>query len=626
MFSAKLPPSPRHRSANEDGPGGDGFATVADLGGLLVHRCVVLSGHFHTCLLVHDGRRQSRYLPGIADRPGPIIPLAGPAIDHRMHYGPIWFYVLALPLWLTGSWMAVSLWVGALASSVYPLAYRLGNRLSGRCLGLTLAALLALPSWASVYYLVYSHTALITAAMVLVALVLSAWLQKPGLGRALMLGIALGMAFHTQVVTAGLGLPVAVVIGWRLRSDLPSLSMALATVGVGFTLPLMPYLYQQAGTGWNELASGPGYFASLDLAANIAAVPTALVGTAFGVQYALTHIADWPGAAVVIANACIAALLVYGLICLLRSGERVSGRLLQVCLIAVVGLLNSCLLIRNFAPFYQVIALWPALILLPALGLAAQQAPRLTACVMGLSLLLLGAQWLGMYQKARAGVFELDGGPLADIRQWDRRQWVTRWILPAKNRDQVGQWLCGRSPNDPVLLLGHLAGVLETSTALEAAIHCGRLPQLYLVNQGQSASAGVHREMARAIGLPPVELSFGPLQLVDPARVIDTPSAVLSLSRSVTYPVPSPVSDIADSELTYQIQLGNDEVLIASNPLNDWFGWQSAILSEDERVVEPIYRDGGSVAWRCQDCRSPLTLVIRMRKPEWAQIFVLALD
>ena len=33
-------------------------------------------------------------------------PLSGPPLNGTLHLGPVWYYVLALPLWLTHSWIA----------------------------------------------------------------------------------------------------------------------------------------------------------------------------------------------------------------------------------------------------------------------------------------------------------------------------------------------------------------------------------------------------------------------------------------------------------------------------------------------------------------------------------------
>src|SRR5690554_2796052 len=76
---------------------------------------------------------------------GSDFPLEGPQVGGVFHGGPVWFYVLSIPLLVSSSWVVMSLWVGLLASMKYVLAYACGARLVDRKFGLMWACLLAFP-------------------------------------------------------------------------------------------------------------------------------------------------------------------------------------------------------------------------------------------------------------------------------------------------------------------------------------------------------------------------------------------------------------------------------------------------------------------------------------------------
>src|SRR5258705_8993078 len=89
-------------------------------------------------------------------RHGLEYPLEGPVlgIPHAIHFGPVWFYLLALPLWIRDSWLSLVLFEGFLCGLKFPLAYHCGRKLLGREFGLLWAAALLLPGWSSMEPLV----------------------------------------------------------------------------------------------------------------------------------------------------------------------------------------------------------------------------------------------------------------------------------------------------------------------------------------------------------------------------------------------------------------------------------------------------------------------------------------
>jgi len=68
---------------------------------------------------------------------GANFPLWGPSIYGTWSLGPVWFYLLAIPLWFDSqSLTPLALLIGVLGAAKLPLAYFLGRRLYGPSAGI----------------------------------------------------------------------------------------------------------------------------------------------------------------------------------------------------------------------------------------------------------------------------------------------------------------------------------------------------------------------------------------------------------------------------------------------------------------------------------------------------------
>ena len=111
---------------------------------------------------------------------GGPYPEYGPGLFGRWKLGPVWFWLLALPLKLGASVTAAALFTGLLAAAKIPLAYGLGLRLLDARLGLLAALLIALPGWSSVGTLVLAHVSVVESALLATAwLALRLYRQQP---------------------------------------------------------------------------------------------------------------------------------------------------------------------------------------------------------------------------------------------------------------------------------------------------------------------------------------------------------------------------------------------------------------------------------------------------------------
>src|SRR5262249_22862930 len=68
-----------------------------------------------------------------AIRHGEMLPLEGPVlgVPSAIHFGPLWYYLVSVPLWLSDSWIAFVLFQGAVCGLKFPLAWHCGRRIAG---------------------------------------------------------------------------------------------------------------------------------------------------------------------------------------------------------------------------------------------------------------------------------------------------------------------------------------------------------------------------------------------------------------------------------------------------------------------------------------------------------------
>jgi hypothetical protein len=109
---------------------------------------------------------------------GKSFPLEGPVFGGAMLGGPAWFYLLAIPLVIHKSWLAVAFFAGTIAGLKFTLAYTCGRGLVDRRFGLIWALVLALPGWSTIEQVAFTNVN-VAETCVLAA----PYLQDPGVWR-----------------------------------------------------------------------------------------------------------------------------------------------------------------------------------------------------------------------------------------------------------------------------------------------------------------------------------------------------------------------------------------------------------------------------------------------------------
>ena len=172
---------------------------------------------------------------------GEDFPLVGPPVGTTTLLGPVWYYVVASVLALSGSLTTYFLLMGLLAASKFAFAYMVGQRWLGPAFGTSLAVASAAPGIASYQMLGIGHPWFVEAALWWAAWCALRLHAAPDQKRwAVGLGAAAALALHAHP-TAIVLLPWALVVIAALptRDRLP----ALITSGLAAFAVFSPLLF-----------------------------------------------------------------------------------------------------------------------------------------------------------------------------------------------------------------------------------------------------------------------------------------------------------------------------------------------------------------------------------------------
>lgn len=461
---------------------------------------------------------------------GGPYPAYGPALFGTWKLGPVWFWLLALPLRLFGSITAAAIFIGLLAAAKIPLAWAIGRRLADARMGLMAALLMAVPGWDSVSALLLGHVNVLQSAM-LACLWLALWAwQSHRVSLLALASLMLALALHAHP-TALLIAPALLPPLWRCVLK-PRQWGGLLLCALAFALPFLPALWQEARSGWPQVGATAHYLEQAAPLQRLARLPQLLPallsgGAWFNAQFLLppTLRGLWP-----LLHGLLLLSATLGLLRLLawRRGlpdaapaRRTVVLLLAISLAAVVFIA----LLRDVTPVWMVYALAPPGVACLSLGLwgllCGQRQARLALTLLTLSVLALDALLLQQrIALQNHGRIELPGAHIGDVAS-ARDDVETRFSpwLAAWQFDALARWLC-RQDAAPIALHADLAVLFDFSQGVAARLHCppGALPRL----GGRAAArhlAGLPTALARQLGYPATNMPFGHV-LLEPEQVL----------------------------------------------------------------------------------------------------------
>ena len=528
------------------------------------------------------------------------FPLEGPQLASVIHSGPVWFYILALPLLFSPSWVLMSLWVGFLTSMKYVLAYACGSRLGSRDFGLVWACLLALPGWSAINYLIFAHTNLVGTALLMCLYSYIRWQQANEKNWFFLMCFAVGIGIHAHptVYAAGIAALPAIVGSVRKRQ------LEWWHLVIGFVLaiaPMVPYFISQHLNQWPDLQTTQGYIQSQPLLVNLLGFFDVLWGALIdGPIVALRYVLGLQGIALWSAFIFLAATLIIGLFLVAMTTRRNSmSQPVKILLTWSVIIVGCVALIRDVTPFYMTLVIYP-----PVYGLAAWgwsqgmgKMARYSAWFFPLAAIVsLSGFAFATLEMGKTGQLSVPHKALVNVRSHATDKFEDGIYYPGWGRLKLGKFIC--DAQRPVYFHGYASLLLEQSYALEARMLC-ETDRVYIGGKGTGQHlVGVSHWDAEQLAIA-TELSMGSMAIYDVAQVL-APEHAEAIPVGDTYP-PRPYLRSKKQQKTIEFVMGKDEILAITNLYHFWMRY-SVEVQLDGVMVDPFYKSTVTAFYKCSDC------------------------
>lgn len=530
---------------------------------------------------------------------GVEYPWQGPILAATIHLGPIWYWLLALFLAITHSWLGSLILVAMLAASQFPLAYLLGKQLQSRRAGMLWAFALLLPSWSTFDGLIALHYELTSAFVLAFLLCAMRFWQQPR--RRYLVGTALFfvLAVHAHPTCIGLiwiALPLIMWAAYTRRCT--SIDIGIAVL-VGL-LPMLPYFFWEAQHGFTDFHAAMGYLGNGDKTGSLARLlPLFWASSLGGTRYWLSAMLGLPDP---FASACIIAIAGCGALGL-------SGIAVGICkknqrpkmlalLFSMLVILLTTTLIRGASPFYMTTPVHVVLAGLVALGLdrigESIFARGVRAFTGAVCVAMFGACAICFAQFQINGNWPFNFFPLYNVTAAAGTT-NSLLLMPAYAMGESGRFLCAQ-PSASVH--GALARQLLYDYAIGMRLSCGRSD----VWIGGNDSARMHwlglsRAMLAAVHVEPNRY-IGPMGVLRARPVSDEPA----LTEPTTPVYPSyAAKTIALTHNQLGIALRRGEHIAISN-MAYFVPDPQLIVKVDGREVEPEASDTVTKVYSCATC------------------------
>jgi len=553
---------------------------------------------------------------------GAGFPLEGSLLAGSIHSGPLWFYVLAIPLLFSKSWVAITLWVGFLSAMKYPLAYACGNRLGDRRFGLIWACLLALPNWTSINYLIFTHINLVETTVLLSIYCLIRW-QQGEKNWFLYMCLSLGAGLHAHASVYALAVAILPVVlhslyrkqlGWRY-------------LGFGVFLaaaPLIPYLVSQSLSQWPDFQTTKSYFESQSILNNLLGYFDVIQGAFMdGSIVAVRYVLSLQGALAWFAYILIFTLILPGLgfaiHTLVKQPRQGPATLLLAASLIIIA---SVALIREITPYYMTLVIYPTTFGFIAWGWArTQMLPGwpLKGIIATISLVFMCAFYFHTLAIARTGHLLVTGNAINNVRTHEIDEVSDSIYFPAWARQQMGRFICAQAR--PVFFHGTSSLLLEQSYGLEAEMRCDS-SEVFIGGKGTGQHyIGISHRDAEHLGLKPSTTTIGPLgmelvnQVIEPDRREPLPDGTLYPHREFIH--------TKNQTYTRGFSAIPGEIIAVTNLYHYWMPYSFKVFLNGT-PAEPLFRNTLTTYFGCTGCMENepqnWTIHITAPKPELVEV------
>jgi hypothetical protein len=536
------------------------------------------------------------------------FPLAGPPIYGLFELGPWWFYLLALPVRLSGSIALMMAFVQALAAAKYFLARHIGAQLAGARFGFVFAAGMSVCGWSLVPLLFPSHTALVETSVLLLALAGWRYLDDASSFSAVLLGLAGVACLHAHPSTLGLVGCAFAMLAWTRRSKVSTwlhLGLAVSIVALSLLPPWLDHDVVAAHT----LKPVMSYMGGDIFVRPLQRVPivagSIVSGGAWWGPVMMTH---WNMTFVEIAwwtFCCCLLIAAWGMV---RIGPEASRlRRLGIAALALfTAQVGFIVAIRPITPMWMVSSCLPPLAFAIGVGLngwlgdTRVAARAVGAAAIGVYLLLALALFPAMLRDSRTMRLIAGANPLIDVVETgDRVVDVTLSFYPVSRLDRLSSELC-----QPAVLHAKLASVVQWSFGSTIRNACGHWPE-------RVRFGGVEGEGTHLAGISPqasIASGIAPTRVVDRMALYEHIAAVAPPSGSFWSRLRR-LQIVPDSgpgqpaTVGYDFRANGGDVVVVTNRMLASAPMRIDAIRADGRAARQLFDDGGSFIYGCSDCR-----------------------
>jgi hypothetical protein len=568
---------------------------------LLVLASAQIACGIWTAVASSDTNRDIFFAQQIAS--GHSFPLTGPAINSMLHLGPLWYYLMALPLLVVSNAAAVTAFMAAISALQFPLAYALGRRFGSAREGILFALALALPGWMTITLASMTHTIAVVPSLLLGVFAVLAYRERPDAKRAALIGLASAFmmtAHPTLVLIAG-----ALIVWASMRTPSWALRFAHGALVLGLVvLAIVPVLYAQWHDGFTDVATAQKYTeAEWSVPSLIKAAKLLYAILYFGPQYDARFLLELPHRIahplmLIYELVLIAACAGLAMRLVADPGKRRLIAWLSALLIAQSVFICA---IRDGMPPWMIYAEWPLIAALVALGLEALCARgRAMRAIVAAGLLVTTLWTLDVYArlaKAPLDHLEIAQSPgkrgAMDVREYEKAQYAFRLArIPFRQLFAIGKPLC-----TPVALYGHYAYFVDYTFAVSAWAECGNADNVQyggMPEPGRRPLLGLHKSAWTRIGMQPAE-RIGALGIANVSAIWHSPVPLKPLlPRLTTFPR---LLKIDPKRKTIAGDAPPDQAVLVSQRAHRYGPFAVKGARVDGAPVEPAYSDVTAVVF-----------------------------
>ena len=536
---------------------------------------------------------------------GERFPLSGPPINNLLELGPWWFYLCALPLWLTHRIAAASVFIQLLAGAKYFLAWRLGMRAVDAKFGLAFAVSMAVAGWSTASFWFPSHPAVIETTCLLLAF--AVWRCANGLtaSNALLFGLAATACLHAHPATMSYIAIGGIVLLHRNRSwrgiGLLGLSalVVVASLSPGWfdnspkfpNIPLSLAGYASSEFGVNVVGRLPGLLKGL------------LVGGAWTGFLLMTK---WSLATATFAWwAYCAGLAIAGAgIVLLPAPRRPMRRWFAIGVLVLVAQTVFLAAVRPFTPIWMVPSCLPPLAFVFAIGWygwldAGSRAPWFAGMLAFVVFTALSIAPFGYFLRDIRSARVTNSNPLFNISDiGERYSNVPVSFVTVRDVDELARTLC-----EPATLHLRLGAIMETTGSSALRNACGRWPDLRFSAAGEPGPhiGGISSDAATAIGIAP-DRSVAHMALYSNVRAVAPVQGTRIAGLRRMEVARRPPDESKPSPNVFEFDAGPGDVVAVTNRYPPFAGLTIGSATANGMPAKLMHSDGKAFLYRCEAC------------------------